>query len=115
MARQKAVNITDAVMSVEDERRIRTTRYIVMMSIRIVLVVLCGVLVMADAPFLVVWLPLCAVGMAVLPWLAVLLANDRLAKEKPPRFGGRGRRARTLEAPERPMIDSELSAPAWQD
>jgi hypothetical protein len=109
------VNITDAVMSIEDERRIRTTRYIAMMSIRIVLVILCGVLVMADAPYLIVWLPVCAIGMAVLPWLAVLLANDRLAKEKPARFAGHRRRARTLEAPERPMIDSELSVPAWQD
>jgi hypothetical protein len=101
------VSITDAEMSIEDERRIRTTRYIVMMSIRVVLVILCGVLVMADAPYLLVWLPLCAVAMAVLPWLAVLLANDRLAKKPPSRFARHQRRAQTLEAPAHRMIDSE--------
>ncbi len=94
-------------MSLEEERRFRTIRYVLMMSIRIALVIGCGVLVMAEAPYLWLWIPLCLVGMALLPWLAVLLANDRLARKKPARFTKYQRRARTLEAPERPMIDSE--------
>ncbi|THV28577.1 DUF3099 domain-containing protein [Glycomyces paridis] len=105
--REKATSITDAELSLEEARRFREIRYVLMMSIRIVLVVVCGILVMVEAPYLWLWLPLGLAGMAALPWLAVLLANDRLAKKRPPRFTSRQRRAETLEAPERPMIDSE--------
>lgn len=105
--REKATSITDAGMSLEEERRFRTIRYILMMAIRVVLVIGCGLLVMADAPYLWVWIPLCLAGMALLPWLAVLLANDRLARKKPPRFTKRRRRAETLERPEHPMIDAD--------
>lgn len=93
-------------MSLEEERRYRTIRYVVMMSIRGVLVIALGILVMAEAPWLWLWLALGTVGMAVLPWLAVLLANDRLAR-KPGAFTKHQRRARTLKAPEHSMIDSE--------
>jgi type IV secretory pathway TrbD component len=105
--REKATSITDAGMSLDEERRIRTTRYVVMMSIRGVLVILCGILVMAEVPLLWLWLIFGVTGMAVLPWLAVLLANDRLAKKKPSRFARHHKRAATLEAPEHRMIDSE--------
>ena len=104
--REKAASITDAAMSLDEERRIRTIRYIVMMSIRALLVIVCGILVIVDAPYMVVWLPLGVVGMALLPWLAVLLANDRLA-QKPGRFTKPQRKAQTLEAHDRRMIDSE--------
>lgn len=104
--REKATSITDAAMSLEEERRYRTIRYVVMMSIRGVLVIALGILVMAEAPWLWLWLALGTVGMAVLPWLAVLLANDRLAR-KPGAFTKHQRRARTLKAPEHRMIDSE--------
>jgi Flp pilus assembly protein TadB len=105
--REKATSITDAAMSLDEERRIRTTRYVVMMSIRGVLVIVCGILVMAEVPLLWLWLIFGVAGMAVLPWLAVLLANDRLAKRKPSRFARHHKRAQPLEAPEHRMIDSE--------
>ena len=104
--REKATSITDAAMSLDEERRYRTIRYVVMMSIRGVLVIVCGILVMAEAPLLWLWLLFGVVGMAVLPWLAVVLANDRLAR-KPGRFTRHERRAETLEAPRNRMIDSE--------
>ncbi|MEV3934703.1 DUF3099 domain-containing protein [Glycomyces sp. NPDC049804] len=104
--REKATSITDAAMSLDEERRYRTIRYVVMMSIRGLLVIVLGILVMAEAPLLWLWLALGIVGMAVLPWLAVLLANDRLAR-KPGVFTRHQRRAQTLEAPEHRMIDSE--------
>ena len=94
-------------MSLEEERRFRTIRYVLMMSIRIALVIGCGVLVMAEGPCRWLWIPMGLVGRAGLPGLAVLLANDRLARKKPARFTKHQRRARVLEAPERPMIDSE--------
>jgi Flp pilus assembly protein TadB len=112
--REKATSITDAAMSLDEERRYRTIRYVVMMSIRAVLVVVCGILVMVEAPLLWLWLLFGVIGMAVLPWLAVVLANDRLAR-KPGAFTKHQRRARTLDAPQRRMIDSELYARAWQD
>lgn len=93
-------------MSLDEERRYRTIRYVVMMSIRGVLVIVIGILVMAEAPMLWLWLALGVVGMAVLPWLAVILANDALAR-KPGKFIKHQRRAQTLEAPEHRMIDSE--------
>jgi cyanate permease len=105
--REKATSITDAAMSLEEERRIRTTRYVVMMSIRGVLVIVCGILVMAEVPLLWLWLIFGVAGMALLPWLAVMLANDRLAKPRPSRFTRHQRKARALDAPEQRMIDSE--------
>ncbi|WP_344482866.1 DUF3099 domain-containing protein [Glycomyces endophyticus] len=104
--REKTAVITDAAISLEEERRYRTVRYILMMSVRGFLVILLGVLVMADVPYLWVWLLFGVAGMAVLPWLAVLLANDRVVK-RPGAFFRRQRRAETLPAPDRPMIDSE--------
>jgi cyanate permease len=104
--REKATSITDASMSLDEERRYRTIRYVVMMSIRAVLVIVCGILVMADVPMLWLWLLVGVAGMAILPWLAVMLANDRLVR-KPGTFTKHHRRAETLETPSHPMIDSE--------
>jgi hypothetical protein len=105
--RERPVVITDATMSLDEERHIRIVRYVWMMSIRAGLVVLCGVLFMLDVPLLWLWITLGLVGMAVLPWLAVLLANDRIAKQGTMRRFRRTRRAETLEAPRHRMIDSE--------
>lgn len=97
--------ISDVEMSPDEELRIRTIRYVVMMSIRALLVVVCAILVMVQAPLLWLWLPLGLVGMAVLPWLAVLLANDRLPQGKRSVFVPHRRRAKHLPAPEHRMID----------
>ncbi|WP_157930637.1 DUF3099 domain-containing protein [Glycomyces xiaoerkulensis] len=105
--REQTQLITDAGMSPAEERRIRTVRYVWMMSIRAFLVVLCGVLLMVRAPLLWLWLPATLVGMVALPWLAVLLANDRLPKRGRSLFRPHRRRARTLSAPEHRMIESD--------
>jgi hypothetical protein len=52
------------------------------MLTRVVCLLIGGILISAKAPMLWLWLTLCAVGMAVLPWLAVILANDRPPKDK---------------------------------
>lgn len=105
--REKATVITDVQLSPDEELRIRTIRYVVMMSLRAVLVVVCGILVIVHAPLLWLWLPLGLVGMAFLPWMAVLLANDRLAKNKRSVFVRHRQHAKQLPPPEHPMIDSE--------
>lgn len=78
----RPVVITDAARSQEDQLRIRTIRYVVMMSIRVVCLVLAVVVVTLKPPLLGLWLLLCALGMTVIPWMAVVLANDRLPKDR---------------------------------
>lgn len=76
------VLITDAERSQEDQLRTRQTRYILMMSIRVLSLLLAAVLVTVQPPLLWLWLGLCGFGMIVIPWLAVVLANDRLPKDR---------------------------------
>lgn len=70
------VLITDAAMSYEDELAVRKQRYKVMMGMRIPLMILAAVFYQTP------WL---AVGLLVLsiplPWIAVLIANDRLPRK----------------------------------
>lgn len=69
--------ITDAERSVEEELRFREIRYVLMMSLRAVCVIVAAVLVALHVPLLPLWLLICVAGAVVLPWSAVLLANDR--------------------------------------
>ncbi len=83
MKRQpQPVLITDAERSPHDDLRGRQIRYLAMMSIRALCLVVAAVLVSSDAPMLWLWLPLCVAGMVLLPWFAVLVANDRPPKER---------------------------------
>ncbi|MEU3456002.1 DUF3099 domain-containing protein [Micromonospora sp. NPDC006766] len=74
--------ITDASRSQDDQLNSRQKRYVLMMGIRVACLVVGAILVGAKAPLLWLWLPLCGVGMVLIPWLAVLLANDRPPKEQ---------------------------------
>ncbi|MFI5842309.1 DUF3099 domain-containing protein [Catenuloplanes sp. NPDC051500] len=74
--------ITDAPPNPADDLRRRQIRYVVMMLIRTLCLVVGGVLISVQAPWLPLWLSLCAAGMVILPWLAVILANDGPPKEK---------------------------------
>jgi hypothetical protein len=76
------VLITDAEPSPDDQLRSRRIRYVVMMSVRALCLVVAAVLVGSNAPLLWLWVPLCVAGMVLLPWLAVIIANDRPPKEK---------------------------------
>lgn len=79
---ERSVLITDAARSQNDQLRSRQIRYIVMMAIRCGCLILGAVLISVEPPLLPVWLSLCAVGMVIIPWLAVLLANDRPPKDR---------------------------------
>jgi uncharacterized membrane protein len=78
----RPILITDASRSQDDQLHSRQVRYVVMMSIRAVCLIVGAILVSANAPLLWLWLPLCGAGMILIPWLAVLLANDRPPKER---------------------------------
>ncbi|MFB9179168.1 DUF3099 domain-containing protein [Dactylosporangium sucinum] len=75
--RERPQLITDAATSPEQELRSREVRYVLMMLMRAACIVVAAVLVAARPPLLWLWLTLCIVGAVVLPWAAVLLANDK--------------------------------------
>jgi Flp pilus assembly protein TadB len=69
--------ITDAPRSRGEELRYRERRYVLMMSIRAVCLILIVVLFEAHVPYMAVWIPVLIAGVVALPWLAVVMANDR--------------------------------------
>jgi hypothetical protein len=71
------VLITDAAMSYEDELAARKQRYKIMMGMRIPLMILAAVFY--TTPWLAVTLLVLSIP---LPWMAVLIANDRLPKKR---------------------------------
>lgn len=75
--RPKPQLITTAERTPEQELRFRERRYVAMMLVRGLCVIVAAILVTAKVPLLWLWLSLLLVGAAVLPWAAVLLANDR--------------------------------------
>ncbi|MGH3735975.1 MAG: DUF3099 domain-containing protein [Micromonosporaceae bacterium] len=97
MARRPVV-ITDAERSQDEQLRSRQIRYATMMGIRVVCLIIAGVLVSVQAPMLWLWVTLCVAGMVLLPWMAVLIANDRPPKEKH-RLGAVARGWRRRSAP----------------
>ena len=78
----KAILITNAEKSQDEQLHDRKVRYILMMCGRIVLLVLATVLFALKVPLLWLWIPMCVIGGAILPWVAVLVANDRPPKEE---------------------------------
>ncbi|SCF39404.1 DUF3099 domain-containing protein [Micromonospora mirobrigensis] len=107
--------ITDASRSQDDQLNSRQKRYVLMMGIRVACLVVGAILVGVRPPLLWLWLSLCGLGMVLIPWLAVLLANDRPPKEEhrlAGRFQPRGRDTAppmSLTTQERPhkVIDAE--------
>jgi threonine/homoserine/homoserine lactone efflux protein len=53
-----------------------------MMGIRVVCLIAGAILLSTKPPLLPLWLVLCAAGMVLLPWMAVLIANDRPARSR---------------------------------
>lgn len=111
MKRQAPILITDASRSQDDQLRSRQIRYVVMMSVRGACLIVGTVLVSAKPPLLWLWLSLCGAGMIIIPWLAVMLANDRPPKQQhrlsrgaprtddaPPRSLPTERSGRTIDA-----------------
>jgi len=93
------VVITEAEASPQAQLRSRQIKYAVMMGIRVVCLIAAAVIVSLDVPHALVWVGFCIVGMVALPWMAVLIANDRPPK-KASRFTTRLHRAE----PETPAL-----------
>jgi hypothetical protein len=112
---ERPVLITDAARSQDDQLRSRQIRYVSMMSVRAGCLILGGILISARVPLLPLWLVLCALGMVLLPWMAVLIANDRPPKTKEERAADAAAREDVRRALEQPVpepdyitIDAEI-------
>lgn len=94
MAKKTPINITDANESHEADINSRETRYLISMAIRVV----CFILAIVCSGWLR-WI--FAAGAVVLPWVAVLIANNRAepARESSANFTGIGDYAE-VEAPQ---------------
>ncbi len=94
------VLITDAAVSYEDELATRKRRYAVMMAMRVPFMILAAVFY--STPWLAVTLLVLSIP---LPWMAVLIANDRLPRKRENVNRYRGDRPQ-IEAREHPVIES---------
>lgn len=103
--KRASVLITDAPEDPERELRRREIRYVAMMLTRALCLVGAAVLISLKPPLWGVWFALCLVGMVLLPWFAVLLANDRPAKS----------RAERRQPPPPPAPPVQVALPAARD
>ncbi|WP_222853521.1 DUF3099 domain-containing protein [Fodinicola acaciae] len=95
--------ITEAKESLPDQLRRREIRYVVMMGLRVVCLLAAVIVFALQVPLTPLWVALCLVGMVALPWMAVLIANDR-----PPKQASRFRnRLHGHPAPDRAITSGE--------
>lgn len=93
------VLITDAARSYEEELAVRKRRYKIMMGMRIPFMIL------AAACYQIPWLAVTLLVLSIpLPWMAVLIANDRLPKKAEDANRYQADR-RQIEQREHPVID----------
>ncbi len=104
--RPKPQLITDAPRTPEQELRAREIRYVIMMLLRAVCVITGAILVMVRPPLLPLWLVICVVGAVVLPWAAVLLANDKAPRSEA-KLRNKLHRQREPEPEPRALSDTE--------
>ena len=90
-----------------DQIRSRQVRYVTMMGMRAACLIIGAILISARPPLLPLWLALCAAGMVLLPWCAVLIANDRPPRrvDEPRRFDDARRRTPLFPTAERPALE----------
>lgn len=81
-AERRAVLITNAEKSHAEQLRSREVRYAAMMGLRVVCLIVGVLLAYARVPLWGLWCALCVVGMVVLPWAAVIIANDRPPRQE---------------------------------
>ena len=96
------VLITDAAPSYEEELRARKRRYALMMGMRVPCMVLAAVFY--ETPWLAVTLLLLSIP---LPWMAVLIANDRPPRKREEVNRYRADR-RALEAREHRVVEGRI-------
>jgi len=96
--KKQPVLITDAARSQDEQFRSRQIRYVTMMGLRAGCLITGAILISVQPPLLPVWLIMCALGMVILPWAAVLIANDRPARSKAERAASAAAREQEHQA-----------------
>ena len=110
----RPILITRAAPAYEEQHRQRVRKYLTLMSFRI------PALILAAAAYGIWHNGLLSLGIIVLsiplPWMAVLIANDRPPRraEEPRRYESR-RRIPLFPTAERPAIDGGPAGPPWSD
>jgi len=111
---ERPVLITNAARSQGDQLRSREIRYVTMMGLRVACLIAGGILISTKPPLLPLWLILCAAGMVLLPWMAVLIANDRPARSKAERAAAPSQKPQRAldqqvvdDTPNRTVIDAD--------
>lgn len=95
------VLITEAAKSFDDQHAARKRKYVIMMSLRLPCLILAGIF------YETWWLALLLVLLSVpLPWVAVLIANDRPPR-KAEQVSRYQREARAIEASEHRVIEAD--------
>jgi hypothetical protein len=100
--RGQATVITEAQPSYDDQLRGRRKRYMIMMSLRVPFLILATLLYQTP------WLALLIIGISIpLPWMAVLIANDRPARKRVKVMPGSINHELALPPGSREIVDSE--------
>ncbi|WP_228389474.1 DUF3099 domain-containing protein [Cumulibacter manganitolerans] len=94
--------VTGAAISREDEHRARQRRYALTMSLRVVLLIAAALIARHSMVLAIV----VGVLSAVLPWIAVVMANDR-----PPKNSRRARRVTPGRGAERALTAGDGTTP----
>ncbi|ORI22683.1 DUF3099 domain-containing protein [Rhodococcus sp. 1168] len=98
--------ITEAQQSVEDQHKARVRKYMFIMSFRIPALVLAAV---SYSMWTNPWIAMAIVGVSIpLPWMAVLIANDRppRTRSEVSRYDGRHVESTQIEARAHRVIDA---------
>jgi Protein of unknown function (DUF3099) len=82
--RAEPVLITDAAEDPEVELRRREIRYVAMMLFRALCLIAAAFIAVQKPPLWGLWVGLCVLGAVVLPWMAVVIANDRPPRKRQP-------------------------------
>ena len=105
--RAQATLITEAEPSYDEQFRARRKRYLLMMSMRV------PCLILATVFYQTPWLALLIIVISIpLPWMAVLIANDRPARKRSKVIPGTINYERALMPGGREIVDSEPAAAA---
>lgn len=107
----RPVLITQAAPPYEEEHRRRVRKYLIIMSFRIPALILAAV---AYSVWPNGWVSLLIIAASIpLPWIAVLIANDRPPRraEEPRRFEESRRRIPLFPTAERPALEQRMPQP----
>jgi hypothetical protein len=104
--RAQATVITEAEVSYDEQLRSRRKRYLIMMSMRVPFLILATLLYQTP------WLAILIIAISIpLPWMAVLIANDRPARKAKKVVPGTINFERALAPGGREIVDSTVDEP----